>query len=77
MNAYLNHHRETLAAAIRQNQTNQEILLQSQGEVDGLKHSLEEREREVRAITVDLEKTKSREKTLLKTVASLEAQVGF
>lgn len=60
------------------------LLQNSQVEVDTLKHSLEEKEREVKAVTMenkclqlDLEKAQSKEKTFLKTVSSLEAQVGF
>lgn len=60
-----------------------QLLQQSQVEVTELKQSLEVKEREVKAVTtenkllqLDLDKAQSKEKTLMSTLASLEAQVG-
>lgn len=61
-----------------------QLLQESQEEVAELKHSLEVKEGEVKAITMenkiiqlDLDKAQASEKKLINTVASLEAQVGF
>lgn len=60
-----------------------QLLQESHGEVVELKHSLEVKEREVKAATMenqllilDLDKAQTNEKALLSRVASLEAQVG-
>lgn len=60
-----------------------ELLQETQEQVVQLKHSLEHKEREVKAITMetkvlqmDLDKAKTNEKTLLTRLASLEAQVS-
>lgn len=60
------------------------LLQESQEEVAELKHSLEVKEGEVKAVTMekkmlqlDLDKAQTNEKKLISTVASLEAQVGF
>lgn len=60
------------------------LLQESQTEVAELKHSLEVKEREVKAISMenktlqlDLDKALTNEKTLLNRMASLEAQVSI
>lgn len=60
-----------------------QLLQESQEEVTQLKHSFEIKEHEVKNVTLenkrlqlDLDKAQTNEKNLLKTVASLEAQVG-
>lgn len=61
-----------------------QLLQESQEEVVELKHSLEVKEREVKATTMenkllqmDLDKAQTNEKALLNRVANLEAQVGI
>lgn len=60
------------------------LLQESQEEVAELKHSLEVKEGEVKAVTMekkmlqlDLDKAQTNEKKLINTVANLEAQVGI
>lgn len=59
-----------------------QLLQESKKEVAELQHSLEVKEREVKAITMenkmlqlDLDKAQTNEKTLINRMASLEAQV--
>lgn len=61
-----------------------QLLQKSEEETANLRHSLEIKEHHVKTIAMenkqlqlDLDKVQSSEKTLLKTVASLEAQVGI
>lgn len=61
-----------------------QLLQESQEEVAELKQSLEVKDREVKAVTMenkmlqlDLDKAQTNEKRLVNVVASLEAQVGI
>lgn len=70
--------------AVSHYNSKKQLLQESQEEVAELKQSLEVKDREVKAITMenkmlqlDLDKTQTNEKRLVNMVASLEAQVGI
>lgn len=73
-----------METAVSHYNSKKQLLQESQEEVAELKHSLEVKEGEVKAITMekkllqlDLDKAQTNEKKLINTVASLEAQVGI
>lgn len=70
--------------AVSHYNSKKQLLQESQEEVAELKHSLEVKEREAKAISMehkmlqlDLDKAQTNEKKLVSMVASLEAQVGI
>ncbi|KAL6116258.1 numa1 [Pungitius sinensis] len=78
------HYKAQMEKAVSHYNGKKQLLQESHGEVVELKRSLEVKEREVKAATVenqllklDLDKAQTNEKTLLSRVASLEAQLAF
>lgn len=70
--------------AVSHYNSKKQLLQESQEEVAELKHSLEVKEREAKAVSMehkmlqlDLDKAQANEKKLVSMVASLEAQVGI
>uniref|UniRef100_A0AAQ4P004 Nuclear mitotic apparatus protein 1 N-terminal hook domain-containing protein n=1 Tax=Gasterosteus aculeatus aculeatus TaxID=481459 RepID=A0AAQ4P004_GASAC len=78
------HYKAQMEKAVSHYNGKKQLLQESHGEVVELKHSLEVKEREVKAATMenqllilDLDKAQTNEKALLSRVASLEAQLAF
>ncbi|TMS07621.1 Nuclear mitotic apparatus protein 1 [Larimichthys crocea] len=78
------HYKAQMDKAVSHYNSKKQLLQESQEEVAELKQSLEVKEREVKAITMenkmlqlDLDKTQTNEKRLVNMVASLEAQLAF
>ncbi|XP_074535426.1 uncharacterized protein LOC141797696 isoform X2 [Halichoeres trimaculatus] len=78
------HYKAQMEKAYSGYNSKKQLLQESQGQVAELKNSLEVREREVKAVTMenkilqlDLEKAQTNEKKLSSMVASLEAQLAF
>ncbi|TNN30206.1 Nuclear mitotic apparatus protein 1 [Liparis tanakae] len=78
------HYKAQMEKALTHYNGKKQLLQESHGEVLELKHSLEVREREVKAtamenqmLQLDLDKAQTNEKALLSRVASLEAQLAF
>ncbi|XP_051814282.1 nuclear mitotic apparatus protein 1 [Acanthochromis polyacanthus] len=77
------HYKAQMENAVSHYNGKKQLLQKSQAEVDELKHSLEVKDREVKAIVMekkllqlDLDKAQTNEKKLLSLVASLEAQLA-
>nr|XP_061797088.1 nuclear mitotic apparatus protein 1-like [Nerophis lumbriciformis] len=78
------HYKAQVEKAVNHYNDKKQLLHDSQEEVTKLKHSLEIREKEVKAagmenklLQMELEKAQSKEKNMLGTLARLEAQVAF
>ncbi|XP_035857217.1 nuclear mitotic apparatus protein 1 isoform X6 [Sander lucioperca] len=78
------HYKAQMEKAVNHYNGKKQLLQESQEETVELKHSLEVKEREVKATTMeirllklDLDKAQTNEKALLNRVASLEAQLAF
>ncbi|XP_077578070.1 uncharacterized protein LOC144200057 [Stigmatopora nigra] len=78
------HYKAQVEKAVSHYNDKKQLLHESQEEVANLKHSLEVREKEVKAasmenklLQMELEKAQSKEKNMLSTLARLEAQVAY
>ncbi|XP_077468455.1 nuclear mitotic apparatus protein 1 isoform X1 [Stigmatopora argus] len=78
------HYKAQVEKAVSHYNDKKQLLHDSQEEVANLKHSLEVREKEVKAaslenklLQMELEKAQGKEKNLLSTLARLEAQVAY
>ncbi|TKS81155.1 Nuclear mitotic apparatus protein 1 [Collichthys lucidus] len=78
------HYKAQMEKAVSHYNSKKQLLQESQEEVAELKQSLEVKDREVKAITIenkmlqlDLDKAQTNEKRLVNMVASLEAQLAF